>query len=114
MVLTTFAGTPATTVFGGTSFVTTAPAATTAPSPTVTPGRIVECDPIQTLLPILIGAETMLERLDGYISWFSVASTTMCPMSTSSPISMPPWSWKQHPELMKTFLPTLVLIPQLV
>ena len=34
------AGTPATTVSGATSRVTTAPAATTARSPTVTPGRI--------------------------------------------------------------------------
>ena len=41
-----FAGTPPTTVFGGTSFVTTAPAATIAPSPTETPGRMVAWEPV--------------------------------------------------------------------
>ena len=46
----TLAGTPATTVRGGTSFVTTAPAPTTAPSPIVTPGQIVTRAPSQTLL----------------------------------------------------------------
>ena len=35
-----FAGTPPTTVFSGTSIVTTAPAAITAPSPMVTPGSL--------------------------------------------------------------------------
>lgn len=39
--LTTRAGLPATMTNGGTSFVTTARAATMAPSPTVTPGRMV-------------------------------------------------------------------------
>ena len=38
--LSTRAGTPVTIFLGGTSRVTTAPAATTAPSPTVTPGKI--------------------------------------------------------------------------
>ena len=47
-----FAGTPPITVFDGTSFDTTAPAAIIAPSPIVTPGKIVECEPIQTLFPI--------------------------------------------------------------
>ena len=37
---------PPTTVFAGTSFETTAPAATTAFSPTVTPGSIVAPAPI--------------------------------------------------------------------
>ncbi len=44
----TLAGTPPTMVFGSTSFVTTAPAATTAPSPMVTPARTVALAPIQT------------------------------------------------------------------
>ncbi len=43
------AGTPPTTVFGSTSFDTTAPAATIAFSPTVTPGRMVAPAPIQQL-----------------------------------------------------------------
>lgn len=41
-----FAGTPATTVFFGTSLVTTAPAAITAFSPTITPGQMVALAPI--------------------------------------------------------------------
>ena len=41
MVLMTFAGTPPTKVLSGTSFVTTAPAATTAFRPIVTPGQMV-------------------------------------------------------------------------
>ena len=44
----TFAGTPATIANGGTSRVTTAPAATTAPRPIVTPGRTVTRDAIHT------------------------------------------------------------------
>jgi hypothetical protein len=44
--LITFAGTPATTVFGGTSLVTTAPAPTIAFSPIVTPHIIVAEEPI--------------------------------------------------------------------
>lgn len=56
LVRFTIAGTPATNVFGGTSFVTTAPAATIAPSPMVTPLNMVAPTPIQTLSPIIIGA----------------------------------------------------------
>ncbi len=56
IVLITFAGTPPTIVSGGTSRVTTAPAATTAQSPTVTPGSIVEFEPTHTLFPSFIGA----------------------------------------------------------
>ena len=44
-----FAGTPPTIVFGGTSAVTTAPAATTEFSPMVTPGNIVAAAPIHAL-----------------------------------------------------------------
>ena len=42
--------------FGGTSFATTAPAATTDPEPTRTPGVIVAFAPIQTLHSMMIGA----------------------------------------------------------
>ena len=44
-----FAGTPPTIVFGVTSFVTTAPAATIAPSPILTPGKTVTLDPSHDL-----------------------------------------------------------------
>ena len=50
------AGTPPTSVSGGTSRVTTAPAQTTAPFPTVTPPRIVTAEPSQAPSPIVIGA----------------------------------------------------------
>ena len=53
--LMTFAGTPPTMVFAGTSFVTTAPAATMALSPMVTPERIVAFEPTHTLRPSRMG-----------------------------------------------------------
>ena len=52
----TRAGTPPTTMSGGTSFVTTAPAATMAPSPMVTPGVTVALAPIHTFFPMTMGA----------------------------------------------------------
>ncbi len=55
----TFAGTPATSVAGGTSCVTTAPAATTASAPMVTPGRIVVAAPIHAFAWIAIGSAVM-------------------------------------------------------
>ncbi len=55
----TRAGMPATIAFGGTSFVTTAPAPTIAPSPMVTPGRITDFAPSQTSAPIVTGAERL-------------------------------------------------------
>ncbi len=56
IVLMTLAGTPPTIVFGGTSLVTTAPAATTTQSPIVMPDKIVALEPIQTWSPMVIGA----------------------------------------------------------
>src|SRR5258708_25603859 len=53
--LTTTAGLPATTEYGGTSLVTTAPAATIPPSPTETPRKTMAHAPIQASSPILIG-----------------------------------------------------------
>jgi hypothetical protein len=47
-----FAGMPPTTVLSGTSFETTAPAATIAFSPTVTPGKTTTPAPIQTFLSV--------------------------------------------------------------
>ena len=59
------AGTPATIVLGGTSLVTTAPAATIAPSPMLTPGNTVAWLPIHTRLPMTIGAGYRLLRRAG-------------------------------------------------
>ncbi|PRZ44012.1 hypothetical protein CLV47_101136 [Antricoccus suffuscus] len=55
----TRAGTPATTISGGTSRVTTAPAATTDPCPTLTPARILAPAPIQTSLLITTGTNSI-------------------------------------------------------
>ena len=55
IVFIIFAGLPPTMVFGGTSFVTIAPAAITAFSPTVTPCKIVALIPIHTPSLITIG-----------------------------------------------------------
>ena len=52
----TTAGTPPTSVFGGTERVTTAPAATTAPSPMVTPLKMTTRAPIQAPSPMVIGS----------------------------------------------------------
>ena len=52
-----FAGTPPTMVFGGTSAITTAPAATTEFSPMVTPGKIVAAAPIHALRFTTIGLQ---------------------------------------------------------
>ena len=52
IIFITFAGTPPTMALAGTSFVTTAPAATMAFSPIVTPCRTVTLAPSHTRLPI--------------------------------------------------------------
>ena len=54
--LITLAGTPATSEWGGTSLVTTAPAATTECCPMLTPGRMVAFAPIQMSSSIVTGA----------------------------------------------------------
>src|SRR5207249_2678563 len=66
-VLTTTAGLPATTTFGSTDLVTTAPAATTEFSPMVTPFRITAFMPIQTLSAILTGAVFSLGRAGRFL-----------------------------------------------
>ena len=110
----TLAGTPPTTVRGATSFVTTAPAATTAPSPMVTPGSMEAWSPIHTSFPIVTGRKVMDPLFSGSMSWFIVAMDTWCPTSVPSPSEIPPWSWKVHPLLMNTFLPTEMLSPKSV
>ena len=64
-LLITFAGTPPTMAFAGTSLVTTAPAATMAFSPIVTPCKTVTFAPSHTLLPICIGLAIMPARCAG-------------------------------------------------
>ena len=55
IILITLAGTPPTMVFSGTSFPTTAPAATMAFSPMVTPANIVALAPIQAFFLMTMG-----------------------------------------------------------
>ena len=62
-----FAGTPLIIVFGGTSVVTTAPAATIEFSPTVTPGSIVAPTPIQAPFFITMGKEIVALLSAGFI-----------------------------------------------
>ena len=89
----TFAGTPAATALGGTSFVTTAPAPTIAPSPIVTPGQIVTRAPSHTLSQTTTGFGIIPPRFSGSGSWLSVAMIVCGPTRTSSPMVIPPWSW---------------------
>lgn len=64
------AGTPPTTTFSGTFFVTTEPAAMIEPFSIVTPGTMVAFEPIQTFSPITIGAGCKVLRFFGGKSWF--------------------------------------------
>ena len=61
-ILITFAGQPPTTALVGTSFVTTAPAATMAFSPTVTPGQITARAPIHAPLSMETGEQCRTNR----------------------------------------------------
>src|SRR6476619_4076380 len=74
---TTAAGFPATTVFGSTFFVTTAPAATTEFSPMVTPFKITAFIPIQTLSEILTGAVFHGGRAGRFLKYGASASASM-------------------------------------
>jgi hypothetical protein len=65
MVLMTLAGIPATTVFSGTTLLTTAPAPTTEFSPTVTPGKMVAPAPIHAFRLITTGFTTSAQRSSG-------------------------------------------------
>src|ERR1700678_926224 len=83
----TLAGFPPTRVFGGTSLVTTEPAATTEFSPTVTPPMMVAPAAIQTFLSITMGFPTTdARRWDGGTGWPAELILTFGPIITSSPI----------------------------
>ena len=83
----TLAGFPPTRVFGGTSLVTTAPAATTEFSPTVTPPMIVAPAAIQTFLSITMGFPTSsARRWEGATGWPADRILTFGPIITSSPM----------------------------
>jgi hypothetical protein len=108
----TLAGLPPTRVFGGTSLVTTEPAAMTELSPKVTPPMMVAPAAIQTFLPITIGfAITKARRWEGSIGCPDVIKLPFGPIITSSAMSIPPRSYIVQFWLMNTFRPTRVLSP---
>src|ERR1700735_3116513 len=89
----TLAGFPPTRVFGGTSLVTTAAAATTEFSPTVTPPMIVAPAAIHTLFSITMGFPIVAaRRCEGSSGWPAVMMLTFGPIITSSAMSRPPRS----------------------
>jgi hypothetical protein len=80
-------------MFGGTSLVTTEPAATTEFSPTVTPPIVVAPAAIQTFLSITMGfAITDARRWEGSMGWPDVMILTFGPIITSSAMSSLPRS----------------------
>src|SRR5665647_1801149 len=90
----TCAGTPPTTEKGGTSLVTTAPAATTLSWPIVTPASTVLPAPSQQSSSTAINSRVTPWLLIGTSEtsklWFSASRLTRGPMSTLAPISMYP------------------------
>ena len=85
------AGTPPTTTPGGTSRITTAPAATTDPAPTVTPGMISESAPMKAPAPIVTGATQVLPmRRLLEASWQSIR-TPGASVALSSIVMCRPW-----------------------
>ena len=92
------AGTPPTTVFLATSFVTTAPAAIIAPSPIVTPGTIVTLEPTQTSLPMTMGDGIILPLLK------SAAGIDENIFSNVNVFSKIRCEWWKNPEIITDFL----------
>lgn len=87
----TLAGIPATIVYGATSCVTTAPAATTAPSPMCTLWRIMVCEPIQALSSITTGLCCCVSQRNHGSLWSccSVQILTLLANTTLSPMVIP-------------------------
>jgi hypothetical protein len=79
--MTNFAGHPATTVLGATSFATTLPPPTTAFSPTVTLGRMVTPPPIAAPSLIIGGFKKLLF---GYLSFRRLLFGAMNTLSPST------------------------------
>jgi len=96
----TCAGFPPTRVFGGTSLVTTEPAATTEFSPTVTPPMMVTPAAIHTLFSITMGFPIVAaRRSEGLRGWPVVMMLTFGPIITSSAMSRPPRSNRDSPSV---------------
>ncbi len=107
-----FAGTPPTIVLSGTSFVTTAPAATIELIPTVTPGSIVAPAPTHAPLLMVIDFKSRNFLFEGSSGWFSVVKFTRQSTRHLQSLSHPelkPQAW-----LIKTFLPMVICFPKFV
>lgn len=87
-VLTTFAGAPKATEYGGMFLVTMAPAPIVEPWPIVTPGRMMTFPPIQQSSPMRMGwpNSTNLCRERTLVSWPTVYSWTLGPIWTRLPM----------------------------
>jgi len=108
-VIMGFAGTPFTTVLGGTSFVTTLPAAITEFSCTVTFGSIVTHPPMTTLSFIIDGVRHSL--------WGNLSFSRLVfgPMKTLLPtwhsLDIVTWAWIMQFLPIVTFLPMSQKLP---
>lgn len=102
-VMTGFAGTPITTVRGGTSLVTTLPAATTADLPTIMLGRMVAPPPMIAFSSIIGGVSKLLF---GYLSFSRLvfgAMNTLLPIL--HPLEIVVCAW------MLQFFPIITALP---
>ena len=112
LVIIGLAGMPFTTVFGGTFFVTTLPAAITEFSPIVTFGSIVTHPPIITLLFINVGVRHLL--------WGNLSFKRLLfgPMKTSLPslhsFDIVTWACIMQFLPMMTFFPMSQKLPMRV
>ena len=99
------AGTPPTTVSGGTSRVNHGPGGHDGPVSDGHPGGDGSVGAIHTFFPMTMGAGMVSLRCSGSSLWFRVASTTLWPIRAPSPMVMPPWSWKRQPLFRRDVLP---------
>ena len=107
---TTWAGTPTTVAFGGTSSVTTAPAPTVAQSPMLIPGRTLHPIPNSAPSPTLTPPArwtpgATVAKLERRASWDTVAPTftiTCSPMTTSEVITAPGATTDPGPKLIRS------------
>jgi len=112
LVIIGLAGMPFITVFGGTFFVTTLPAAITEFSPAVTFGRIVTHPPIITLSFIIVGVRHLL--------WGNLSFSRLLfgPMNTLSPnlhsFDIVTWACIMQFLPMNTFFPMSQKLPMRV
>lgn len=107
--LITRAGTPATTAFAGTSFVTTLPAPTTAFSPMVTPHKIVE--PVPMLAPFFTTVGMTLQSASVCSCPFSLVARGYLSLINETLWPIKTWSSIVTPSQINVWLETLTARP---